>query len=129
MEKSPFKLTLETGADGSETWVRDFNGHKTISTIRSSEPGQLEEIFGSTRLKLSTQVKADQLHMRVIAAALWGRISLPARLVPRSRAHVWQDEAGRYRFDIESDIPLGGRLIRYFGWLRPDAPQGFATDR
>lgn len=118
MEKAPFALELTQSEEG-EVWRRTFDGHETTSVLQFREPDLLVETFGPVRLVMRPSVKVDQLTCDVQAAWLFGRVSIPAALVPRSDVTVWQDEAGRYRFDIKGRYPLLGGAIRYRGWLLP----------
>jgi hypothetical protein len=48
-----------------------------------------------------------------------GPVRLPKRLAAASVATEAVDGAGRFRFDVPIDLPLGpGRIVRYTGWLR-----------
>ena len=46
-------------------------------------------------------------------------LRLPLALAPRIEAREWQDEAGRFRFDVAVALPLAGEVVHYTGWLVP----------
>jgi hypothetical protein len=48
-------------------------------------------------------------------------IPLPMWLCPRSNAYE-VSEAGRFGFHVEIGHPITGPIVRYKGWLEPDAP-------
>ena len=118
MDNAPFTLEL-TQTDAGEQWRRSFDGHDTVSVLRHVDGDILEETFGPVTLHMRPKVKVEQLACDVLGAKLFGKISVPAALVPSSDVAVWQDEAGRYRFDIKGRYPILGGAIRYRGWLLP----------
>jgi hypothetical protein len=46
-------------------------------------------------------------------------LRLPRFLAPRIAAREWEDEDGRFRFDVRLGFPLAGEIVHYAGWLRP----------
>jgi len=125
MENAPFVIGIEGHADGTETWTRQFGAHRTRSRIAAGADGtHLEESFGAVQLRLLAQVKVDALHVSVSEAHAFG-VRVPGALTPRSACNIWQDEAGRYRFDIKATLGTRTPIVRYFGWLRPDVQSAF----
>lgn len=119
MERAPFALSVEPSRDGAEIWIRSFDGFETRSRLwHDPQTGQLLEQFGAVTCALSPTEKLDALQIQVDGGWLWRRVPLPGPVVPRSEVSVWQDEAGRYRFDISAGLQWGGPVIHYQGWLR-----------
>ena len=50
----------------------------------------------------------------------WVFLGLPRFLAPRSDTREYQDEQGRFRFDVRLSLPLIGLLAHYRGWLMPE---------
>ena len=50
-----------------------------------------------------------------------GPVPLPRFLAPMTRAREWVDDEGRFRFDVEIGLALIGPIVRYTGWLLPEA--------
>ena len=117
-------VTIEA-SDGAERWTRNFGGQAFGSVLRP-QPGAsaVEERFGPIRFTLGLVADASGLRMRVSGWRL-GPIPMPRVLAIRSDARESVDAAGRFRFDVPIDLPLGfGRVVRYAGWL---VPQGVQT--
>lgn len=126
-QKAPIAFDITPQPDGSETWQRHFADCTMVSSLRAGTDGTaLEERFGPVTLIMVPEVREDRLNFVCKGAYLGGKLRLPGFLTPRAKAVIWQDEAGRYRFDIASELPLIGRLTRYQGWMRPDTASAFA---
>ena len=46
-------------------------------------------------------------------------LPMPRFLAPVSVAREFEDETGRYRFDVRLSAPVVGLPAHYSGWLRP----------
>ena len=129
MQKAPMTIHIAPQQGGSEIWTRDFDGHVLKSTIWVDEAtGDLRETIGPASFILRPQVRADTLHVHLGKTLLFGRWTLPKGLAVKSDSSIWQDEAGRYRFDIKASLSGLGQFMRYEGWLRPEMQSGFVAD-
>ena len=107
-----------------EEWSRCFGGQRFRSRMRPHpRAGMIREGFGPFIFDLALSADAEGLRMRVDGWRL-GRLPLPRRLAPRSEARETVDAAGRFRFEVPIGLPLLGRLVRYRGWLVPEAVDG-----
>lgn len=113
------------GQDGTppdEIWTRRFGDRSFRSVFSSSRDGRAIERFGPFRFRLGLAVDPEgRLAYPVLGWSL-GRAALPRWLMPRSETFEWQDEQGRFRFEVDVSLPFLGRLVGYSGWLTP-APQ------
>ena len=125
MDKAPFKIRVEPTENG-ERWLRLFGQTQTVSTLGWTKEGGLQETLGPIQLDLTASVKADSLLVQVANARIFATVLLPNFLTPKTSAKIWQDEAGRYRFDIKASFPLIGQVLHYEGWLRPATASAFA---
>jgi hypothetical protein len=107
--------------DGREVWTREFGGHVFASTL-SVHRGLLVERFGLIRFGFD--LRASSAGLEMVLRRWWlGPIRLPLALAPRIEAREW-DEAGRFRFTVDTSLPLLGRLFAYRGWLeQPPGPE------
>jgi len=104
----------------SWVWVRDFGGHETRSNLRFDyRSGCVREQFGTLAVWLRPELHDTGLHIGIKRLTVLG-LPVPQRLLPRSTTREWQDEEGRFRFDVAASAPGLGLLIRYQGWLTPD---------
>jgi hypothetical protein len=103
---------------GVERWTREFGGSRFSSTLRA-EGNHLVERFGPLRFIFSLSTSDGGLAMEITGWRL-GSIRLPNFLAPRSPAREWEAE-GLFHFDVPIDLPLIGRVVRYRGWINPDA--------
>lgn len=121
----PVTVAVErkTGADGisSENWSRNFAGQHFSSTLQLHRDGTLLETFGPFSFEIAVTADHDRLIMPVTGWRLWN-IPLPGFLAPRSQAREYQDEQGRFCFDVELTLPLIGLFAHYKGWLLPQEP-------
>lgn len=102
----------------AETWTRTFGGRSFVSTLTAKGVGDATERFGPITFKLGLSAQGGQLHFPVTGWRL-GPVPLPRALAPRSEAREWQDEQGRFNFDVRLNHALLGRLAHYRGWLIP----------
>jgi Domain of unknown function (DUF4166) len=108
--------------DGREHWQRDFAGKRFAST---QEEGQgrnaylLCERFGPINLAMGLVIEGDQLRLVLRRWTIFG-ITLPLWLAPRSDAYEHVED-GRFCFHVAIGHPLTGLIVRYRGWLLPQA--------
>lgn len=108
--------------NGEETWTRDFAGRRFHS--RLSQRGRtLVERFGPMRFRFALVREGGGLRMAMRGWSCF-RIPLPLALAPRSDAREWQDEHGRFAFDVPIALPLLGTIVHYRGWLSPTVMPG-----
>ncbi len=116
----PFAITVTTTEQG-ENWARDFDEHKTGSTLRYDPARQqIIENLGHVTCALSLSTDAGQLQVAVTELWVFG-LPIPTTLIPRSTSREWQDETGAFCFDIGARLPGDALLIRYHGRLMPQA--------
>jgi NAD(P)-dependent dehydrogenase (short-subunit alcohol dehydrogenase family) len=106
-----------TARGGRERWTRDFGGH-VFSSELSAKNGLAVERFGAMRFGFALAPAPDGLAMQLRRWSAFG-VRLPLFLAPRIAAREWQDEEGRFRFDVRLSFPPIGRIVDYSGWLRP----------
>ncbi|HVQ08667.1 MAG TPA: DUF4166 domain-containing protein [Allosphingosinicella sp.] len=102
---------------GRERWTRDFGGH-VFSSELSERRGLAIERFGPMRFGFALAPAPDGLVMHLRRWSLFG-VRLPLFLAPRIAAREYEDEQGRFRFDVRLGFPLAGEIVHYSGWLRP----------
>ena len=101
--------------DGVERWTRDFGGHLFASEL-SENRGLIAERFGPIRFALALPADGKGLKMELRRWSVF-HIPLPRFLAPRIAAREWQEENGRFGFDVRVAMPLVGPVVRYAGWL------------
>ena len=113
----PVSIAFSTDASGCDSWQRDFDGRRYSSTM---EPGtgrragllvERQQLF-TWVFRLSVNAERH-LILDVVAADFLG-IPMPWVLAPRCHAFETGHD-GKFTFDISVDLPLFGRLIRYWG--------------
>jgi hypothetical protein len=104
--------------EGVETWTRDFGGHRFASVLGTARGGLIEERFGPMRFHFDLPAGPGGLEMHLRRWSAF-RIAMPRFLAPRIAAREWQDEQGRFRFDVAVALPLVGEVVAYQGWLKP----------
>jgi NAD(P)-dependent dehydrogenase (short-subunit alcohol dehydrogenase family) len=102
---------------GRERWTRDFGGH-VFSSELSARNGLAVERFGAMRFGFALAAAPDGLIMHLRRWSAFG-VRLPLFLAPRIAAREWEDEEGRFRFDVRLHFPPIGEIVHYSGWLRP----------
>lgn len=104
-------------------WRRDFAGRRLENNF-SKAGDYLIETMGPLRLRLKPEVAGGALHYRLVDIRL-GPVTLPSWLAPRLTA--WECERGdRYEFNVNIELPVLGRLVRYGGVLELAAQDGTA---
>ena len=103
--------------EGRERWTRDFSGQRFSSRL-SERRGLLVERFGL--LSFGFDLPSDGSGLEMVMRRWWlGPFPMPMTLAPCAPAREWQDEEGRFRFDVRISLPLIGPVVHYRGWLVP----------
>ena len=102
---------------GIERWTRDFSG-RCFSSRLSQWRGLLVERFGL--LSFGFDLPSDEKGLEMVMRRWWlGPLPMPMALAPRAPAREWEDEQGRFRFDVRIALPMIGPVVHYRGWLVP----------
>jgi hypothetical protein len=119
----PLTVT-KTRTRRGETWERNFAGRRFRSFLTASpRPSHCRERFGPLTCELELPVKDAALRLPVRRGWLLG-IPLPSLLLPGSCSREFAVD-DRFHFDVGLYAPLtGGLIVRYRGWLEPDAAPG-----
>jgi len=108
-------LSVTIHADAqSETWTRDFNGHRMQSRLWASDE-LLAERLGPITLFFTLRAEQGRLEWRV-AGAKYFAVPLPVGWFAGACA-TEQMIDGRYTVDVRATLPLVGLLVHYRGWL------------
>ncbi len=105
-------------ASPTETWTRSFGARTFVSTIASDGAGGTAERFGPFSFAIGLAARDGRLNYPVTGWRI-GPVPLPKAWAPRSEASEWEDELGRFNFDVRLSHPLVGMLAHYRGWLEP----------
>jgi len=111
-------LEVEINREGErETWRRRFAGRLFASCLRRSPrwPDAFEERIGPMRFAFTLEASASELRWVPREVRLLV-LRLPVRWFAGVRASCSERDR-RYRFDIDVQMPLIGRLVAYSGWL------------
>lgn len=115
----PVRLRVEQEGN-AWIWTRDFDGHITRSRLTlDQDQGCVCEQFGQVSVWLKPVFVPERLEIQIMRLSLL-RVPFPKVLLPQSKTEEWQDDEGRFRFDVSARMPLVGALIRYQGWLTFD---------
>lgn len=127
-EDVPVTVTM-TQTDAGETWIRNFAGRAFRSHISpSAEPNRIRERFGPFAFELDLPVAKGSLSLPVRRGWFLG-VPLPRLLLPGSDSREFTAE-GRFHFDVALSAPFGaGLIVRYRGWLVPDASAASSAPR
>lgn len=119
-EDVPLTLCITRTPQG-EAWERSFAGQRLGSVLTPSpRPHHVRERFGLATFEQELPVEDLVLHVPVRRGWLLG-MPLPSWLLPGSCSREYTVD-GVFHFDIGLYAPLtGGLVVRYRGWLRPDA--------
>ena len=115
----PVTVTFRTGANGTETWDRNFDGRLMTSTQEAGQGRDLHlvtERFGPFAFGLALVTDGAKLWIIPRNWRLFG-LPLPRALMPRGASYETEAE-GRFRFHVEITLPLIGNVVTYDGWLR-----------
>ena len=129
----PVTVTVERESPGDglppqESWTRRFGERRFRFRFRMDGQGRAFEQFGLFRFEIGFAVdEAGRLAYPVRSWSIAG-LALPRLLAPRSDSCEWQDEQGRFRFDVNVSLPILGRLVRYRGWLKPGTPEPWTPE-
>jgi len=137
-EDAPVEVTVHRDAAGGVVWTRRFRPAEgppveLVSVKQSAPDGGLEEVVRQRLgMRLELSVEDGALHFRSHGYFLlaWGRRwPLPAAMTP-GRVHVVHEdlpdavgERGRFRFTLELDHPLFGRLLTQSGEFSDPLPE------
>jgi hypothetical protein len=99
---------------GREVWTRTF-GRSVFQSLQYERGGRLFERVGPVSLVFALDVSSTGLSLQLTSVRLLG-MPLPRWLHPSVRT-LESEHDGRYRFEVESRLPLLGLLVRYSGWL------------
>jgi hypothetical protein len=106
-------------------WNRTFNETSTFNSTFTPAgrypSGYWVESSGLLRLTLAVAIVNGGWAWQPIGGRLWG-IPFPVRLLPRAVASKCIDN-GRYRFNVEINLPLLGTVLSYGGKLAPSPAQ------
>jgi hypothetical protein len=114
-------VSVERNAQGSETWTRIFGERVFRSIMTVDGSGSLVETFGPFQFKLALRSGPNGSALPVQGGTLLG-FPLPQWLLPSSEAVESHDDQERFCFDVRINLPFGGLLAHYRGWLRPAKP-------
>ena len=113
-------VRLEIDRSGPcEYWVRTFGRRSYRSRIRlqgAPGEGRVAEKMGAIEAQMRLMQEGNGVELALESARMAG-LPLPVWLTPVSRAREYQDEKGRFCFDVDIGLPGIGRLVHYQGWL------------
>ena len=118
MSDAPLTVQIEM-RDAQEFWRRDFNGRPMTSRLGYRD-GRLHERMGPMTFRFRLYRIDNELHWIAEGAKIFGLLPLPGGWLDEVRCRE-SGADGRYRFEVDAQLPLIGRLIRYEGWLEPEA--------
>lgn len=109
------ELTIERHA-GHEIWTRRFAGSQMRSRLSPSPDGlRLHEQLGPVTLQFQLRRDHDTIQWQLRGGRLLG-LPLP-RACFGSVLSCSGAKDGRYAFQVDTRLPLLGRLVAYRGWL------------
>jgi hypothetical protein len=116
----PVTVTFTTDGTGRETWSRRF-GRSVMRSTQEAGTGRMRHLiverFGPFAFGLALQVRGGRLNIIPRRWTLCG-LPLPRALMPGGNA--WEEERdGQFRFHVEINVPLIGKVVTYQGWLEP----------
>lgn len=115
-------VTVTFSPEGqAERWLRDFGG-KRFSSLQYAGKGRnahlLIERFGIAAFALALVVEHGRL---ILVPRRWSvlGVPMPKWLLPRGLSFEAEQD-GRFRFNVEIDLPFAGRVVAYCGMLEPE---------
>jgi Domain of unknown function (DUF4166)/Saccharopine dehydrogenase NADP binding domain len=108
--------------DGRELWQRNFAGRRFASTQEEGKGRNarlLCERFSGLCFAMALVVEGERMRLVMRRWSLFG-LRLPLALAPRIDACEYVED-GRFRFHVEISHLLTGLIVRYRGWLVPQA--------
>ena len=105
-----------------ETWTRSFAQKSMSSVLGQQARGRFTERFGPFGFTLGLTADASSLDWPVTGWRIW-KMPLPAVLRPQSVAREYEDDQGRFCFDVRLSAPLIGLIAHYQGYLTPRTPE------
>ena len=102
----------------SEIWNRNIADHAFRSKLSFNPGPSITEQFGLFRFDLGILAEAGELLMPVTRWRL-GILPLPRLLAPISQTREYEDDAGKFHFDVRISMPFAGLITHYQGWLVP----------
>jgi Domain of unknown function (DUF4166) len=107
---------------GREYWQRNFAG-SVFSSVQAQGRGRFERLlcerFGPLNFVMALVCERGRIRLVVRRWGVCG-IPLPRALAPRGESYEFV-EAGRFHFHVEIATPITGLIVRYRGWLVPQA--------
>ena len=117
----PITVTVDHELDNSEEWqerwTRTFADASFSSVLKLTKDNKLTESFPPFTFELGVHADEQHLNMPVVGWRI-GFLTLPTFLAPISDAKEYQDEQGRFRFDVKLSHPIIGLIAHYQGWLK-----------
>ncbi len=117
----PVRVCFKTGKAG-EVWTRTFGTH-TFSSCQFTGRGRSQRLlcerFGLLSFAMALVVEPGKLSLVLRRWSFLG-LPLPMWLCPRSASYEYVED-GRFRFHVEISHPFAGLIVRYRGWLVPEA--------
>lgn len=124
-ESTPVRLEIDRSVP-CEYWVRTFGNRAYRSKIRLlGEPGEgrIAERMGAIEARMRLNPVENGVELAMESARGMG-VRLPVWLTPVICAREYQNQQGRFCFDIDVSLPGIGRLVHYRGWLSPASEGG-----
>jgi hypothetical protein len=117
----PVQVRFHAGKDG-ETWTRTFGAH-TFSSRQFVGKGRSQRLlcerFGPLTFAMALVAEQGRLSLVLRRWSFLG-LKLPMWLCPRSASYESVEDC-RFRFHVEISHRLTGLIVRYRGWLEPNA--------
>lgn len=124
---TPVQVEFKT-RDGIETWTRTFGGH-SFHSEQFEGCGRWERLlcerFGPMTFAMALVLEEDRLRLVLRYWRFLG-VPLPMWLCPRSDSYETVAD-GRFNFHVEISHRLTGLIVRYRGWLEPEASHADST--
>jgi hypothetical protein len=115
--EAPICVEFSAAATG-EAWTRRIGSRvmRSRQYLGLRKPrGWIVEQFGVLAFDLELRASEGRLDLLMRGMRCCG-MPLPRFLWPRIKAGE-SEKQGRFHFDVQIDLPLVGRLVRYRGWL------------